>query len=107
MTKHFKLWNRWRKKSADHWFTKLLVLFGVIQSPTFMNYECFGMALPQTETINVELDENVCDIIRIPYGCSAHKFNNGILLLRTMQALEDAEIITKETRKYYDQIRKN
>ena len=35
LSEHFERWNVWRKHSTDHSITKILVLFGVIQSPTF------------------------------------------------------------------------
>lgn len=35
----FKTWNVWRKNSGDHVFTKILVLFNIIQSPTFEIFE--------------------------------------------------------------------
>lgn len=35
MVKRFKLWNRWRKNSLNNWTHKLLVLFGLVESPTF------------------------------------------------------------------------
>lgn len=34
----FKTWNNWRKRSANNWFYKLLVLLGLVQSPSFHMY---------------------------------------------------------------------
>lgn len=33
--KHIKRWNKWRKRCVNNKFHKLLVLLGVVQSPTF------------------------------------------------------------------------
>lgn len=35
MIKHFKHWNKWRKRCTNGKFHKFLVLIGVIHSPTF------------------------------------------------------------------------
>lgn len=35
----FKTWNVWRKHCRDHVVTKILVLFNIIQSPTFEIFE--------------------------------------------------------------------
>lgn len=35
----FKTWNVWRKNNKDHVFTKILVLFSIIHSPTFEIFE--------------------------------------------------------------------
>lgn len=35
LKKHFKKWNGWRKHSLNSKFHKLLVLFGIVKSPTF------------------------------------------------------------------------
>ena len=34
-----KSWNKWRKNCTNPWYHKLLVLFGIIKSPTFEIYE--------------------------------------------------------------------
>lgn len=34
----FKQWNQWRKRCTNPWYQKLLVLFGIIKSPTFEFY---------------------------------------------------------------------
>lgn len=39
MFKHFKLWNDWRKHNLNNTFHKILVLFGIIKSPTFESYK--------------------------------------------------------------------
>lgn len=33
--RHFKKWNEWRKHSLNSWLHDILVLFGIIHSPTF------------------------------------------------------------------------
>lgn len=33
--RRIKQWNRWRKNCINPWYYKLLVLFGIIKSPTF------------------------------------------------------------------------
>ena len=35
LRRHFPRWNKWRKYSQNSWFYKLLVLFGIVKSPTF------------------------------------------------------------------------
>lgn len=40
LIKHIRKWNAWRKHSLNSKLDKLLVLFGVIQSPS-MNYLVF------------------------------------------------------------------
>lgn len=35
----FKIWNVWRKHNKDCVFSKILVLFNIIQSPTFEIFE--------------------------------------------------------------------
>lgn len=35
----FKTWNVWRKKNKDQVFTKILVLFNIIHSPTSEIFE--------------------------------------------------------------------
>lgn len=45
---HIKLWNSWRKRSLNGNFYKLLVLFGLTNSPTFMVHKTFGSSyIPQ------------------------------------------------------------
>ena len=38
MIKHFKRWNDWRKHNSNSRFYKLLVLLGIVKSPTFALY---------------------------------------------------------------------
>ena len=38
MIKHFKRWNGWRKHNLNSRFYKLLVLLGIVKSPTFALY---------------------------------------------------------------------
>jgi len=39
--RRIKLWNQWRKRCTNPWYQKLLVLFGIIKSPTFeLYYRC-------------------------------------------------------------------
>ena len=40
--KHVKLWNRWRKNIVASWISKILVLFGVIHSPSLYMMCGFG-----------------------------------------------------------------
>jgi len=35
MIKHIKRWNRWRKSNGNSRLYKLMVLFGIVKSPTF------------------------------------------------------------------------
>lgn len=35
---HFRLWNRWRKRNLNGSVYKLLVLFGLVHSPTFDSF---------------------------------------------------------------------
>lgn len=50
MIKRFKLWNGWRKNSLDHWITKLLILFNIVKSPTFLQY-CYWKDWVDTDFI--------------------------------------------------------
>lgn len=34
--KHIKRWNEWRKRNINSSFYKLLVLLGIVKSPTFL-----------------------------------------------------------------------
>jgi len=36
--RRLKLWNQWRKRCINPWYQKILVLFGIIKSPTFEFY---------------------------------------------------------------------
>lgn len=48
LIRHIKIWNRWRKFNSNSWYYKLLVLFGVVVSPTFIAYSCCQIPfLPQ------------------------------------------------------------
>lgn len=35
LIRHVKQWNRWRKHNMNPWYHKLLVLLGIVHSPTF------------------------------------------------------------------------
>lgn len=35
MIKHIKHWNEWRKHNINSWWYKLLVLFKMVESPTW------------------------------------------------------------------------
>lgn len=35
MIRHFKRWNKWRKRCANGWTYKFAVLIGFVHSPTF------------------------------------------------------------------------
>lgn len=45
MIKHFKRWNKWRKGSADSTFHKILVLLGIIKSPSYYMVNGFHDAI--------------------------------------------------------------
>jgi hypothetical protein len=36
--RHFKSWNSWRKHNRNNPIHKILVLFGIVHSPTFWYY---------------------------------------------------------------------
>ena len=45
---HIRLWNSWRKRSLNGKFYKLLVLFGLANSPTFAAHKVLGAScIPQ------------------------------------------------------------
>lgn len=59
---HIKLWNSWRKRSLNGKFYKLLVLFGLANSPTFAVHKILGPSyIPQEfkykEIREVEYDQ--------------------------------------------------
>lgn len=43
---HIKIWNSWRKRSANCMIHKLFVLFGIIKSPTFMAHKALKTYIP-------------------------------------------------------------
>lgn len=55
---HVRIWNIWRKNSLNNRFYKLLVLFGLANSPTF-RMKKIGFYFQQScESLKKEVDES-------------------------------------------------
>ena len=72
MFEHFERWNIWRKHNANSWLHKLLVLVGVIKSPTF----ALTLTKKQTEEIHEAFERSLKIVAHS--ACEAGRYINTI-----------------------------